>query len=235
MPRAPAHCMWKGHSLYGHLNIPQDTRHAFGGKKQFMVPLHTSDPVEAAAKVGPMVREWKARIKAVRAGLHDPQRDQIDKLAAEFRKLHSPLDDAGARLVANVIDFVFRQVGGMTALEQHTALTHARGDVLQALQAAPQATRAVNAMQQIAGACDAHTPFLTHAENWRQRCRRPRHGGLEKHHQGVRLRGLPAARTAGRQARPGVDRGFAGGQEEPAHCQVQAGSIDRLLEMDGEP
>ena len=35
MPRAPAHRTWKGHSLYGHLNIPKDTRHAFGGKKQF--------------------------------------------------------------------------------------------------------------------------------------------------------------------------------------------------------
>jgi integrase len=166
MPRAPKHCMWKGVHLYGHLNIPTDTRHAFSGKKQFMVPLHTSDPIEAAAKIGPLVREWKSRIQAVRAGLHDPQRDQIDKLAAEFRKLNSPLDDRGARLVADVIDFVFRTIGGVVTIEQHTALTDARGDVLQALQTAPNAGRAVNAMQQITGSSDAQTPFLTHIESW---------------------------------------------------------------------
>ena len=85
--RAPRHTRWKGRGLEAHLNIPADARHAFGGKKQFLAVLHTSDPVAAAAKVGPMVKEWKDRIRAVRAGLHDPLRDEIEKLAAEFRSL----------------------------------------------------------------------------------------------------------------------------------------------------
>jgi integrase len=167
MPRAPKYCIRKGHAFYGRLNIPADCRHAFGGKKKtFVVPLHESDPVRAAAKVMPLVMEWKARIAAVRRGLHDPLRDQIDRLAAEFRKLNSPLDDRGARLVTDAIDFVFRQVGGMAAIEQRKALSDARGDVLQALQATPHAARAVNAARQIAGAEGARTPFLTHMEKW---------------------------------------------------------------------
>ena len=89
--------------------------------------------------------------------------DEIDKLAAKYRKLHDPLDDAGARLIADVVDFVFREVGGMTAIVQSKALADTRGDVLQALQNAPHAT---SAMRQIAGADGAYTPFLTHAERW---------------------------------------------------------------------
>lgn len=166
MPRAPRYCLWKGCALYGHMAIPPDARHAFGGKKQWMVPLHETDPVRASIKVMPLVAEWQARIKAVRVGLHDPLRDEIDKLAAEFRKLNSPLDDAGAVLVAKAIDFVFQRVAGMASLQQHKALSDARGDVMGAIQTAPNAARAVSAMQQIAGSGDAQTPFLTHSERW---------------------------------------------------------------------
>jgi integrase len=168
MPRrAPRYCIIKGQWFYGHLTIPGDARHALN-QNQFMVPLHVpaSDPVGAAAAVAPLVVEWKARIKAVRQGLHDPLRDEIDRLAAEFRKLNEPLDDAGAALVVRAIDFAFQRVGGSTSMAQHKALADARGDVLTALHTAPHATKAINAMRQIAGADGAHTPFLTHAERW---------------------------------------------------------------------
>jgi integrase len=166
MPKAPRHTRWKGRTLQAHLNIPADARHAFGGKKQFLAVLHTSDPVLAACKVAPLIKEWKARITAVRAGLHDPLRDEIDKLAAEFRSLNAPLDDAGARLVVDAIAFAFQKVGGMTALEQHTALTNARGDVLTALQTAPQAGGAINALNTITAPGEGQTPFLTYLEKW---------------------------------------------------------------------
>ena len=174
MPRAPRYTIRKGHAFYGHLAIPADARHAFGGKEQFMVPLRETDPVRAAAKAMPLVMEWKARIAAVRQGLHDPMRDEIDKLAAKYCNLHGPLNDAGAALIVKAIDFAFREVGGMTALAQHTALTEARGDVLQALQTAPNAQRAVNAMERIAGAGsrEAQTPFLTFLEQWQATLRK---------------------------------------------------------------
>jgi integrase len=166
MPRAPAHCRYKGRLLEGILNIPADTRFAFGNKKQFLANLHTSDPVQAAALIGPLVREWKGRIASVRAGLHDPQRDMIDTLAARYRKLHDPMSDADARLVADAIDFVFQRIGGATAIEQAKALADARGDVPEALQTTPHARRAVNALNQIARPGDAVTPFLTYLERW---------------------------------------------------------------------
>jgi integrase len=152
--------------LEGHLHIPADARFALSGKKQFLVALHTADPIEAAVKIGPLVREWKARIAAVRAGQCDPQRDQIDRLAAEFRKLHDPMTDADARLVAQTIDFVFQRIGGTTAIEQAKALADARGDVLEALRTAPHAARAVNVMSRIVGSDDARTPFLTYLPQW---------------------------------------------------------------------
>ena len=142
MPRrAPRYCIIKGQWFYGHLTIPGDARHAFN-QNQFMVPLHilASDPVGAAAAVAPLVVEWKNRIKAVRQGLHDPLRDEIARLAAEFRKLNEPLDDAGAALVVKAIDFAFQRAGGSTAMAQHTALADARGDVLAALHTAPHAS-----------------------------------------------------------------------------------------------
>ena len=61
---------------------------------------------------------------------------------------------------------MFQRVGGMAAIQQHRALSDARGDVLQALHTAPNATRAVNAMNQIGGADGARTPFLTYSERW---------------------------------------------------------------------
>ena len=168
MPRrAPRYCIVKGQWFYGHLIIPRDARDAFS-KNQFMVPLHVpvSDPLGAAAAVAPLVIEWKNRIKAVRAGQHDPLRDEIDRLASEFRKLNELLDDAGAALVVKAIDFAFQRVGGSTAMAQHKALADARGDVLGALQTAPHATRAVSAMQRIAGSTEAHTPFLKYLDRW---------------------------------------------------------------------
>ncbi len=176
MPRrAPRYCIIKGQWFYGHLTIPGDARHAFN-QNQFMVPLHVpaSDPIGAAAAVLPLVVEWKNRIKAVRQGLHDPLRDEIDKLAVKYRKLHDPLDDASARLVADVVDFVLREVGGMSALAQHKALADARGDVLAALHTAPKATRAINAMQQIAGSGDAHTRSRRMRRGGTPRCERAR-------------------------------------------------------------
>ena len=41
----------KGQVVHGHMSIPPDARHAFSGKRQFMVPLLESDSVRAAAKV----------------------------------------------------------------------------------------------------------------------------------------------------------------------------------------
>ncbi|MGC1409598.1 MAG: hypothetical protein WA864_11705 [Acetobacteraceae bacterium] len=156
MPRAaPRYCLRKGATYYGRMSIPPDASPGLGGKKQFMVPLHEIDPHRAAAAVAPLVAEWKARIAAVRAGLHDPMRDEIDRLAAEFRKLNSPMTDADARLVVKTIDFVFQKIGGMAAVAQHRAIADARGDVLQALRTAPNAGRAVNAMQRIAGSGEA--------------------------------------------------------------------------------
>jgi integrase len=187
--------------------IPPDCRHAFGDKKQWMVPLHETDPVRASIKVMPLVAEWQARIKAVRSGQHDPLRDEIDKLAAEFRTLNSPLDDAGAVLVAKAIDFAFQRVGGSTAMAQHKALSDARGDVMGALRTALHATRAVNALNTIGGADGARTPFLTYAERWEATLSKTKaHAAwvniLKEFDQAV---GQPLERLAGRHVQVWID------------------------------
>ncbi len=170
MPRAaPRYCLKKRTRYYGHMPIPADVRYAFYGKKQFMVPLGDApqgetDPDRAAAAVGPLVVEWKSRIAAVRAGLRDPLQEQIDKLAAKYRQEHD--SDAEARLVVDVIDFVFREVGGMTRLHQCTALTECQGDAPPALLTAPYSRRAIGALNQIRHLDGNHTPFITHALRW---------------------------------------------------------------------
>ena len=96
----------------------------------------TRDPVKAAASVAALVREWSPASKRCGLGRTIPQ---------QFRSTSWPPGSASCKIPmtdADAIDFACREVGGMTVLAQHTALSACRGDVLQALHAAPNARRA---------------------------------------------------------------------------------------------
>src|SRR4051812_45149715 len=115
MPRAPnpPRCVQKRKIWWAKKGVPHDVRHAFDGRKWLLANLHVQDAGEAYLKSLPIIAEWNRRIASVRAKQADPVGAKIKELASAFRKLHSPLADAGVTLVAKAIEFVFQRIGGL--------------------------------------------------------------------------------------------------------------------------
>jgi integrase len=156
----------KSGSWWARKGIPTDLRHAFGGKKWFVANTSETDPNRAAAVAGPILAEWERRIEHARQSHTDPMQAEIDRLAAAFRKYREkPLDDAGAALVADVVEFVLERIGGLTADQRRAALTKAKGDVETAIQALPKPERMQNAIGRITATA---TPFLSHIAEWKE-------------------------------------------------------------------
>jgi integrase len=144
---------------------PVDVQANFGGKKWWLMPLHETDRDRAYIKSIPIIAEWKARISAARAQQIDPIQYTIGRLTAEYAKLKAPLDPAGVAFVREVVAFVFQQVGGIAAIEQHTLLSTMRGDVMAALVSVPNSERATDAMRQIT-AGETATPYGKYLDRW---------------------------------------------------------------------
>ena len=167
MPRTPnpPYCIAKRGKYSARLSIPADVRHAFGGKRQFQVPLHEADRSRAAAKAAPLIADWRHRIAVARAHGPDPLQATIAELTAGFSSTH-PNEHASAVLVCKIANFIFQRVGGLVALEQHRLLQVARGDIEAALESIPADHRdqAAKTLRQIIG--EGSTPFLTHLDRW---------------------------------------------------------------------
>ncbi|MGA8193476.1 MAG: DUF6538 domain-containing protein, partial [Acetobacteraceae bacterium] len=97
MPRTPnpPYCIAKRGKYSARLSIPADVRHAFGGKRQFQVPLHEADRSRAAAKAAPLIADWRHRIAVARAHGPDPLQATIAELTAGFSSTH-PNEHASA-------------------------------------------------------------------------------------------------------------------------------------------
>ena len=102
----------------------------------------------------------------MRATKANPVRAEVKELAAAFRKLHSPLDDAGVALVAKVVEFVFQRIGGLAAIDQHKLISQHRGDVAAAAEEIPP-DRRPNATQALTTITRGETPYLTYVEDWK--------------------------------------------------------------------
>ena len=173
----------RGRVWWARKGIPVNVRHLFGGKKWFLANTHETDPTRAAALAAPWLAEWDRRIEQARRSLQDPLKAEIERLANAYRRYRDkPLDDEGAVLVADVVEFVLERTGGLSAAQRRKALTDARGDVAEVIQSLKNADTVSAALGQIIGTA---TPFLAHLEvwqddsppqarHWRKRC--PRSG-----------------------------------------------------------
>ena len=112
-------------------------RCAVGVRRQEVVltPLHETNRDRAHIKSIPIIAEWRQRIAAARANRIDPIQVTIARLTKEYAdKCKPPLDQAGVVQVREVVSFVFQEIGGVAAVEQHSLLCTMRGDVMAALE-----------------------------------------------------------------------------------------------------
>ena len=124
----------------------------------------------------------------------------------------------------------------MTALQQHTALTNARGDVLEALRTAPQAGRAINALNTIIAPDEAETPLLTYLEKWQATLPKSKHAEawVANLREFDAMVGQSLERLSGKHVVKWIEACWAI-PEASAHHQVQARRADQILGVDGEP
>jgi hypothetical protein len=96
----------------------------------------------------------------------DPARSEIERLAAEYRRLKADggLDEAASLLVFDVTQFVFERLGGLTADQRRQALIASRGKVADALKNLAAPDDAISAFDRISR---RSTPFLAHFETWK--------------------------------------------------------------------
>jgi hypothetical protein len=145
--------------------IPADVRQLFAGRKWLLATTSETDPNRAAAVAAPLLVEWQTRIDQARQALKDPLKAEVEKLTNAYRRYRSTaLDDAGAALVADVVDFVLERMGGLTPAQRRKALTDARGDVDQAIRTLPYPDQAARTLGTITGTM---TPFLAHFDAWK--------------------------------------------------------------------
>ena len=167
----PPHCVLKRRQWWAKLAVPFAVQPAFDGKKWFLTPLHETNRDRAQIKSIPIIAEWRQRIAAARANWIDPIQFTIARLTKEYTdKCQPPLDQAGVVQVREVVSFVFQEIGGVAAVEQHSLLCTMRGDVVAALAATPHGERATEALRQIT-AGETVTPYLRHIDRWIASCR----------------------------------------------------------------
>lgn len=127
------------------------------GRTDFLAPLDLDKTVPAAtayAVATPIVAEWQAKIKAADTASADPINAEIAKLANAFKATGE------AETLPGIIAFVFKTVGGMSAVSRRAALLATGGNVPLALEPSGKAQEAFAVMTGTA------TPFLTHRDAW---------------------------------------------------------------------
>lgn len=119
-----SHLTKRRNTYFARLNIPADVQSAFDGRKIFIASTREADLKRANAVAGPLVAAWQKRIDEARLMKPDPARAEIDRLAAEYRRLKADgdLDEAASLLVFDVARFVFERLGGLTAGQRRQAL-----------------------------------------------------------------------------------------------------------------
>jgi integrase len=141
--------------------IPADVRHAFG-KKQFKVSTGTHDEAEANAKAGPILLGWTRQIEAVRHALQKPVREEVERLASEFRRYRGkPLDEAGATVLMEAISFMMDRFPKANA----PTLLHRSGSLGSLVQHLPDPIKGQSILDQV---LQPTTPFLTYIEDYRK-------------------------------------------------------------------
>ena len=161
-----SHLTKRRNTYFARLNIPADVQPAFDGRKIFITSTRESDPKRANAIAGPLIAAWQRRIDDARLTRPDPGRPEIERLAAEYRRLKGDggLDEAASLLVFDVTQFVFERLGGLTADQRRQALIASRGKVADALKNLAAPDDAIFAFDRIIG---RSTPFLAHFEAWK--------------------------------------------------------------------
>jgi hypothetical protein len=149
---------------FARLGVPADVRHIIG-RNIFIASTHEVDPSRANAVAAPMVVEWRKRIEDARRAAQDPLRAEVEKLTHSYRRYrNTALNDAGAALVADVVEFIFERFGGFTPEQRRKALTDTHGEVEQAMRSLPEPAQAEAALGRITGNA---TPILAHLEEWK--------------------------------------------------------------------
>ena len=166
MPNAPnpPHLIQRRKTWFARLGIPADVRPTIG-RNIFIASTHEVDASRANAVAAPMIIEWRQRIEYARQAAQDPLRAEVEKLTHSYRRYrNAALDEAGAALVADVVDFIFERFGGFTPEQRRKTLTDAHGDVAQAMRSLSESAQAETALGRITGKA---TPILTHLERWK--------------------------------------------------------------------
>jgi integrase len=138
--------------------VPRDLQ-AIIGRKEFKTSTGLTDPYAAARWAAPWIAECHARIEQARTAAQDPVRARIEQHVSAYRRYrNAALDDAGAALVMDFLEFVYEREGGQRTLTE-------------ALEREPDAVRALPApaaaiVGQITGKA---TPFLAHLDDWKQK------------------------------------------------------------------
>jgi hypothetical protein len=165
MPAAPPprYLIRRRKTWAARMTIPPDAQPILG-HKFFPASTGETDANRAAAVAAPWLVEWRNRIEQARQSLHDPLKADTEKLINAYRRYrNAALDDEGAILVADVVEFIFERVGGLTPEQRRQSLTEAHGDVAQAMRTLSEPTKADAILAQIIGKA---TPFLAHLEEW---------------------------------------------------------------------
>jgi integrase len=155
MPRTklPPHIIQPRQTCFARVSVPRELQSILG-RKEFKASTHETNPHKAHAKASPWIADWKDRIELARAASTDPVRARIEQLTNAYRQYRDAvLDDAGAALVMDALEFVFEREGGRLA---------------PALARQPNALRALPSptiLNQIAGYA---TPFLAHLTDWKE-------------------------------------------------------------------
>jgi integrase len=155
MPRAklPPHIIQPRQTCFARVSVPRDIQ-AIVGRREFKASTGLTDPHKAYVKAVPWIAEWKARIEHARATTADPLRARIEQLTNAYRQYrNTALDDAGASLVMDALEFAFEREGGQLTV----ALARERDAVL--------ALSSPAIVNQIAGKA---TTFLAHLKQWKE-------------------------------------------------------------------
>jgi integrase len=92
----------------------------------------------------------------------DPLKGDIQRLTNEYRQHRGKvLDDAGAGVALDVVEFVFERLGGLARSEMLAKLADTRGSVADAIERVPQAKETFNIIT------GRSTPLLLHLDAWK--------------------------------------------------------------------
>jgi integrase len=161
-PRSkPPHLVKHYQMWFARINVPIDCQHVLG-QKQFIRSTGERSPERAYAKAAPWIAEWKTRIQEARIAAKDPLRADIERLTNDYRVHRGKgLDDAGAAVALDAIEFLFERLGGLSRAETLARLATSRGDVAAALSTIPGAPQTYEVI------IGRATPILAYLDRWK--------------------------------------------------------------------